>query len=152
MREIERDIVSGVIISQDNKILMGKGRPGSVYKECWLIPGGGVDEGETKVQTLFRETQEEAGLDLSSYEAELVEDSATGESEKTLKETGEKVLVHMHFYTYRVNIPELAENIKAQAGDDLIEVAWIAISELHGYKLSPPSENLFKKLGYLKNE
>lgn len=52
MREIERDIVGGVIISKDNKMLMGKGRNGSVYKDCWLIPGGGVDEGETKLQTL----------------------------------------------------------------------------------------------------
>ena len=150
MREIERDIVSGVIVSQDNKILMGKGRPGSVYKDCWLIPGGGVDEGETKLQTLVRETQEEAGLDISEYEAELVEDSATGESEKTLKETGEKVLVHMHFFTYRVNIPLLAEDITVQAGDDLNEVEWIPISKLDNYKLSPPSESLFKKLGYLK--
>ena len=151
MREVERDIVAGVIISQDNKILMGKGRPGIFYKNCWLIPGGGVDDGETKEQTLIRETLEEAGFDLSNYVAELVEDSATGESEKTLKETGEKVLVHMHFFTYRINIPELADNIKAKAGDDLIEVEWIPISELHNYKLSPPSENLFKKLGYLKN-
>lgn len=150
MREIERDIVSGVIVSQDNKILMGKGRPGSVYKDCWLIPGGGVDEGETKLQTLVRETQEEAGLDISEYEAELVEDSATGESEKTLKETGEKVLVHMHFFTYRINIPLLAEDITVQAGDDLNEVEWIPISKLDNYKLSPPSESLFKKLGYLK--
>ena len=150
MREIERDIVTGVIISQDSKILMGKGNPGSVYKNCWLIPGGGVDDGETKNPTLIRETLEEAGLDLSEYEAKLVEDSATGESEKTLTETGEKVLVHMHFYTYRVNIPKAAVDIKAQAGDDLIEIECISISELKNYKLSPPSENLFKKLGCLK--
>lgn len=150
MREIERDIVAGVIVSKDNKILMGRGRPGSVYNDCWLIPGGGLDNGETKIQTLIRETQEEAGLDLSPYEAELVEDSASGESEKTLKDTDETVLVHMHFFTYRVYIPELAADIKASAGDDLVEVEWISISDLYGYKLSPPSEKLFKKLGYLK--
>jgi len=150
MREIERDIVAGVIVSSDNKILMGKGHDGSVYKDCWLIPGGGVDEGETKIQTLVREVKEEASLDVSAYEAELVEDAATGESEKTLRDTGERVLVHMHFFTYRINVPLLAEDIKVQAGDDLAELAWVPIDKLAEYKLSPPSENLFKKLGYLK--
>src|SRR5436853_6926042 len=121
MREIERDIVAGVIVSKDNKILMGKGRVGSVYKDAWLIPGGGVDEGETKLQTLIREIKEEAGLNISAYEAELVEDAATGESEKTLRDTNERVLVHMHFFTYTISIPELAKDIKAQEGDDLVE-------------------------------
>lgn len=150
MREINRNIVSGVVVSKDSKILMGKGRNGSVYKDCWLIPGGGVDEGETKIQTLIREVKEEAGLDVCDYEPELVEDAATGESEKTLRDTGERVLVHMHFFTYRINIPMLAEDIKARAGDDLAEIAWVPLDKLPDYKLSPPSEALFKKLGYLK--
>ena len=150
MREINRNIVSGVIVSKDNKILMGRGRDGSVYNDCWLIPGGGVDEGETKLQTLVREIKEEAGLDVSEYEPELVEDAATGESDKTLRDTEERVLVHMQFFTYRINIPELAENIKTQAGDDLIELSWVPIDNLNVYKLSPPSEKLFKKLGYIK--
>lgn len=149
MREIDRDIVAGVIVSSDNKILMGKGHKGSVYKDCWLIPGGGVDEGETKLQTLVREIKEEAGLDVSSYETELVEDAATGESEKTLRDTNERVLVHMHFFTYRIKIPLLAEDIKAQAGDDLVELEWVPLDKISTYELSPPSEALFKKLGYL---
>lgn len=150
MREIDRDIVAGVVISKDKKILMGKGRDGSVYKDCWLIPGGGVDEGETKLQTLSREIKEEAALDISAYVPELVEDAATGESEKTLRDTGERVLVHMHFFTYRIDVAELAQDIKVQAGDDLVELEWVSIEKLADYKLSPPSENLFRKLGYIK--
>lgn len=150
MRKIERDIVSGVIISKDNNILMGKGRPGSVYKDCWLIPGGGVDEGETKIQTLVREVREETGLDISRYEHELVEETATGQSEKVLKDTRETVLVNMHFFTYKVYMPCLAKDIKAKAGDDLIQIAWVPIDSLSAYKLAPPSETLFKKLGYLR--
>ena len=41
MRENYRDIVSGVVVSNDNKILIGRGRDGSLYNDCWLIPGGG---------------------------------------------------------------------------------------------------------------
>jgi 8-oxo-dGTP pyrophosphatase MutT (NUDIX family) len=150
MREIKRNIVSGMIVSKDNKILIGSGRDGSVYNDCWLIPGGGIDEGETKLQTLVREIKEEAGIDVSDYEPELVENAATGKSEKTLRDTGERVLVHMKFFTYRINIPKLAENIKTQAGDDLIELSWVPIDKLNAYTISPPSKKLFKKLGYIK--
>jgi hypothetical protein len=38
MREIKRDIVAGVIISKDNKILFGKGREGSVYQDTCQAP------------------------------------------------------------------------------------------------------------------
>jgi 8-oxo-dGTP pyrophosphatase MutT (NUDIX family) len=87
---------------------MEKGGDGSVYNDCWLIPGGGIDSNETKLQTLVREIKEESALDVSAYEPELVEDSAIGDSEKTLRDTGERVLVHMRFFTYRINIAELA--------------------------------------------
>jgi 8-oxo-dGTP diphosphatase len=150
MRVIDRDIVAGVIISSDNKILMGKGRSGSVYKDCWLIPGGGVDDGETRLQTLTREVHEETGLDISSYQVEIVEDSARGKSEKILKDTNEKVIVNMKFYTYRINIPKPESEIEANAGDDLVELEWVPLNKISDYKLSPPSKNLFKKLGYLK--
>jgi hypothetical protein len=55
----------------------------------------------------------------------------------------------MHFFTYRVYIPELSESIEIQAGDDLVELTWAPIEKLSEYKLSPPSETLFRKLGYL---
>ena len=149
MRKINRVVVSGIIVSKDNKILLGKGQPGSVYKDCWLIPGGGVDEGETKIQTLIREVKEEVNLDISNYHHELVEDNATGESEKILKETGEHVLVHMQFFTYRIKVPKNANSIQIAAGDDLAELTWAPIDNMADYPLSPPSINLFKKLGYL---
>lgn len=43
LREITREIVSGLIFSADGKLLMGKKDPtkGGVYSDCWHIPGGG---------------------------------------------------------------------------------------------------------------
>lgn len=55
MRTIKRKIVGAVIVSKDGKVFLAKGNPqiGGVYVDCWLIPGGGVEAGETGEQAVF---------------------------------------------------------------------------------------------------
>jgi len=152
MRTIHRDIVSALLISKDGKLFQGFGNParGGVYPDCWKIPGGGIEEGEDKETALRREVKEETGIDISPYRIELVEDGATGESEKTLKEVNERVLVKMNFYTYRVFIDDRnAVDIPVQLDDEFTRYEWHSVDELENFKLSPPSIALFKKLGYI---
>ena len=153
MKEIDREIVSAIIFSKDGKIFQGmkaEGR-GGVYSDCWHISGGGVNEGESKESALFREIKEETGIDISSYEIELVDDKGKGESEKILKDTGEKVLCKMNFNVYKVTIEDkLAEEIKVALNDDLVKYQWVNSQNLKDLKLTPPSVELFKRLGYIK--
>ena len=148
MRTIKREIVSALIFSKDGKLLMGKKDPakGGVYAECWHLPGGGIDEGENKEQALVREVKEETNLDIGSLKQELVDDTAWGQSEKVLKDTGEKVLCNMHFNVYKVNLSSDSLNIELQPTDDLVELKWIGMDELKKVKLTPPSEKLFSKI------
>ena len=151
MRTIHRDIVSAVLFSKDGKILQAlqdpKGR--GVYPGCWGIIGGGVDSGETQREALNREMLEESGIDISKYDAALIHES-TGEAEKTLKETGERVLAMMNFFTYKVTIDDRnADEISVTLDDEHTEYRWSDLSELKNMKLTPPSVELFKKLGYL---
>lgn len=152
LREITREIVSGLIFSADGKLLMGKKDPakGGVYADCWHIPGGGVDEGEDKMTTLEREIDEETNLKVDNVVIELIDDKGKGATEKTLKTTGEKVWCNMNFNVYSVRLNQNAEDIELNPSDDLVELQWFDISELQNIQLTPPSVELFKRLGYLK--
>lgn len=58
MRKINRIIVAALIFSKDGKLLMGTKDPrrGGVYSDCWHLPGGGVEEGETLEQPSMMDT------------------------------------------------------------------------------------------------
>ena len=149
MRTIKRTIVSAILRSNDDKILLGKVRLGGVYPDCWHIPGGGVDEAETKEQALIREMQEEIGLDVTKLPIKLVHDTDTGEADKTDKTTGETCHVVMQFNVYQIDLTKDSSNVSIQLQDDLTEYRWVAITGLGSYKHTPPSKKLFIKLGYL---
>lgn len=140
-----------MIISRDGKIFQAKSRPGGVYSGSWLIPGGGVEEGESDERALAREIQEETGLDISSYKLELIDDTKTGSSEKSLRQTGERVISRMRFVDYKVVLADKnADEVKIKLSDEHTEYRWFLPSELDELKLSPPSRELFKKMGYIR--
>ncbi len=149
MKTISRTIVAAVLMSKDGKILIGKIRDGGVYPDCWHIPGGGVDEGETHAQALVREMKEEVGIDITDLPTKLLSDSETDQTEKTDKVTGEQMLVTMQFNTYQVDLPLDASLIQIHPNDDLHECRWVSIQDLDDYKLTPPSIKVFSKLGWV---
>ncbi len=61
------------ILVKDGKILLVRHEKND--KSYWLIPGGGVDFGETVEQALVREFQEEVGLAIKVGKLVLVHDS-----------------------------------------------------------------------------
>jgi len=148
MRTIERDIVSAVLLSKDGKLLQAVQVEGGAYPGSWAIFGGGVEKGEDKRDALNREVMEETGIDISPYEVELVIESE-GKAEKTLKDTGERVIADMKFYTYRVVLDKNASEVPVVLNEEHSEYRWCDLVELKDMKLATPSIELFKKLGYL---
>lgn len=129
MRTIHRDIVGGFIFSKDNKVLLGKNRQGGVYEGSYVVPGGGVDEGESQYQALRREMQEETSIDITTGKITQV-NTSTGEHEKTLRDTGERVHVNMTFYDYSIALPQDADSVVVCAEDDWTSPRWFTPSEL----------------------
>ena len=125
-------------------------KSGGVYADCWHIPGGGIDDGEDHINALRREILEEVGIDITQAKVNLADDQGTGQTEKTLQDSGETVLCKMKFNVYRVDVNQNAADIKTSLDDDLVKVAWVDPEDLAKYKLTPPSVTLFARLGYLE--
>lgn len=148
MRTAQRRIVTAYIVSTDGKILLGKKDPakGGVYPDCLHNPGGGVDVGETDDEALNREVIEETGIDIQSDQKTLIDITGIGQSEKTLK-TGEKIIVEMHFYVFRVDLGKASDKVELYPRGDLIDLQWYPIEALEQLKLTPPAAKLITRKG-----
>ncbi len=91
---------------------------------------------------------EEVGIDTNECTVTLADDKGNGQSRKTIKDTDEEVICNMQFNVYRIDVPEHANDIKLKTSDDLVKLEWIDLKKLSEYKLTPPSQELFKRLGY----
>lgn len=148
MRTAQRRIVTAYIVSTDGKILLGKKDPtkGGVYLDCLHNPGGGVDVGETDDEALNREVIEETGIDIRLDQKILIDTTGVGQSEKTLK-TGEKIIVEMHFYVFRVDLGKPSDKVALYPSGDLIDLQWYPIETLEQLKLTPPAVKLMTRKG-----
>lgn len=150
MRTIDREIAAVMIFSKDGKLFQGFRDPngGQIYPDSWHIPGGGVDAGEELHDAAVREAMEETGIDISGAMIELVDDLGRGEGEKTLP-SGERVMTHMKFNVFKAQMDKNADEIPVNLSDEFIKYQWIDPVDLKNIKLTPPSIEMFKRLGYL---
>lgn len=148
MRTIQRDIVGGFIFSRDGKLLLGKSIKGGVYEGSYSVPGGGIEENETKLQALAREMLEETGIDVvSGIVTEIT--SSTGSHEKTLRNTGERVFVEMTFYNYKIDLPQSSTEVAVVAEDDWTSPRWFTPSDIATANIAAPTLKKLLEIGFV---
>jgi ADP-ribose pyrophosphatase YjhB (NUDIX family) len=54
--------VRAVILDEENRMLLVKQHHED--KDIWMVPGGGIEEGENSAEAAVREVKEETGLDI----------------------------------------------------------------------------------------
>lgn len=64
--------VAGILVKDDQILLVRHEKNGNSY---WLLPGGGIEFGESAEEALVREFQEEVGLKIRVGKLVLVHDS-----------------------------------------------------------------------------
>ena len=65
-------VVTAIIINSKNEILITKRAPQKSFALMWELTGGSVKKGETSLEGIIREVNEEIGINFSKKESLLI--------------------------------------------------------------------------------
>jgi len=116
--------VGGVVIVEGRALLIKRGGP--PLQGEWSIPGGMLELGETLIEGVKRELQEETGLTVRV--GAMIE-----VFERIFRDAEGKVRYHFVIHDYLCQL----ESGEARAASDVTDVAWVTSKELGAYSLTP---------------
>ncbi len=152
-----RYIVAGVV-QKDNSIILGKKAKGvPPYPDVWHTPGGGVEDVE-RAKDLFekadfdneyfhselkRELREELGIEVKNIKCIVPEyRKVPREGDSYYADYGP---THFYFLEYICDY----SSGTLQATDDLAEAIWVDKKDIKNYKLTPPSQEMYRELRWI---
>lgn len=106
--------VAALIVDNGKVLLVEHTKDGRVY---WLLPGGGVDFGETLIEALARELMEETGLAIEVDELVQVNDTIAPDKRR-----------HIVHIVFRARVT--GGTLKVGVDERLSDVAWLPIEAL----------------------
>ena len=139
MKEIEipkdRDLIARAIAVQDGAILVNRSRNAKTGEEYFALPGGHIDAGESSVDALVREFEEELDAKVAVYDLCFVSESIYAGRRKSESQRHELVLYFHGDLTSELNgngkeilSPEKDKNFQ-----------WLALENLPNSNLLPES-------------
>ncbi|MEI6478031.1 MAG: NUDIX domain-containing protein [bacterium] len=152
-----RYIVSAIVQQNDNILLGRKAKGKPPYPDAWHLPGGGIEEPEQAAALiekmelndpylhaeLRREVMEELGIEITNIRCIVPEFRPTVRQAETVNKDGEPT--HYYFLEY---LCDFASG-EVVPGDDLAEARWFSKDELKGLVLTPPSQEMYRELGWI---
>lgn len=112
----------GVIILNDNKILLGLRNSDPLLADCdlheegsWTMPGGSINYNETFEQAGIRETKEETNLDIRNLQVICVQEDKNE---------------YTHYVSIGMITRDFSGDIKVMEPDEITEWSWFDIDSL----------------------
>lgn len=113
-------------VERDGALLLTRNSPLGPNPGVWTLPGGGVDHGESPVDTVRRELYEECGLDGVIGELLIVDDHHfTGTAP-----SGRHEDFHAIRIVYRVSVPEGVEPEVVETDGTTDAVEWVPLADI----------------------
>ena len=126
--------VAGILIENGRVLLISHKKEDDIY---WLLPGGGVDFGESLEEALAREFFEELNISIKTHNLAFVCDS--------IDPHGGRHILNIIFYcSYTEGVYSVGREKR------LLGYEFYSYDELAGLKLFPPINN--ELISVLKNE
>lgn len=138
----ERPIVAVgvVVVKGDNILLIRRAKP--PMPQCWSMPGGAQELGETTRQAAIREVQEETAITIKNLQFLAVIDYIDRDAANRIK----------HHYTLIDYAADYHCGTLA-AGDDAQDAKWVPIHRISEYNLMPETEKIiYNAVEILKND
>ena len=128
--------VAGILIEDDRILLIEHTKNNKKY---WLVPGGGVDWGESAAEALIREFKEETSLDIEVEKFLFISE--------TIAPDKQKHVINLYFKTKKA---ENSSNIMKLGEEKILtDLRFIPEDEIKNIKLYP---NIKEKLIKLLNK
>ena len=127
------DVVIGVIINNDQQILLARRQANKHQGGLWEFPGGKIESGETILAALQRELNEEVGIEVK---------------------TAEHLLTSTHDYgdrRIRLEVFMVCDFNGQACGREGQEIIWVTLQQLNQYDFpianQPVVQTILKRLG-----
>lgn len=116
--------VAGILIEDDKILLIEHLKKDKRY---WLVPGGGVDWGESTAEALIREYKEETNLDISVEKFLFLSETIAPDKQKHV----------INLYFQIKVLKNSIENMQLGNEKNLIDLRFITKNEIENIKLYP---------------
>jgi ADP-ribose pyrophosphatase YjhB (NUDIX family) len=133
MSEKKPRVGSAVLVKHGDKFLLGK-RNKKNANGLWVIPGGGIDWGETALNAGKREIKEETNLDIDIKRFLCVK---------------EIIATHADYHTVVFfHLAEPSDPDQLRSSDDVSEVGFFTVPEIKEMNTVQSVADVLKEAGY----
>ncbi|MEV4847297.1 NUDIX domain-containing protein [Micromonospora matsumotoense] len=116
-------VVVGALVDNGAVLLVHRSPTRRAYPDCWDLPGGHVEAGESAPQALAREMHEELGVHIVAESVTRLGDLRAGSGEDA---------VHLGVW----HVGDWIGSPTNCAPDEHDDIAWVGIDELDGLPLA----------------